>query len=1404
MPEGQFRIGGIMNILRLHRILAMVLFAVLAFGLAVASPAFAQKIWNGLGDGTSWSDGANWVGGVAPISTDLVLLDNSAKASPYSVLLPSGAITTSIVRLTIAPAAFIILTLPATNTAIPGLRVGDASAATDDIILKTGAFLINRSGTGSGNGIEANTTVNGTVRIENGASYLHNTARSASGVAPLLSTAAGTEHGLFEYDSPGTGSVAIIASGRTYGDLKLTRTSGAGTYTSSGGSVLTVRGEFWVNPGVTYTSGMTAEMRVGGHWTNYGVAVTLPPTQPLRFDGSLGPVSVTGVGTNIWNGGGTVAAAANVTVSSESSVALGGTVTDDGAFNVRGTLRINDGGAVVNYPIAWDGGQLLYYRSSSYAVNATDAAWPASSGPPTVEVHGGGITMNTARTVATVKAAGPITNAGNLTVTDTLQMNAGGSVAAAPVYGTYATLFYSTGIWAVGPEWSSGQIVGAGVPRSVTLDTGTGNTVSMPGADRYLPGVLRLTSGTLVLNAIAGDLHLGDDFMIYAAASLLPQNRKLILDGNLGVDRNIQIYATNDVAFDVLKCVDAHVGLVNIFGPIVFQLGPTNGGESLRLEGASDIHLNSNTVRFAGNTSTLAVKDGARTLFGPGVIDVTVPLTVVDGGGGGTLLFESYNLSSRVIAYLRAPVDFGTGLTTFDGGDLVLKPGGSVIRPPVYFSNSAYQTTLVYDGANFGVGPEWSAGTSEGLGVPHNVTIAAGAGNGVLLPTGDRYVPANLTLSSGELVLNATAGDLHVCAGLFDGPTGAVVCNGRTLILDGNFSASHDITLDIPWDDTLQVDHLKLDNAHVGFATKAGPAFLKLSSPSGGESLHMRGNSDLHLNGNVVLFAGGASTLAVANGARTISGPGTIQVNSPLTVTNAGSGGSFTSDVLNGLLRAPADMGAGLTTISGGSLVLKPGGSIAGNHPPSYANGATLAYDVAGAVLSGAEWSAGSGPGYPVHVTIVDGTTLYLDGGLSGSFACSGVLTVDAGADVTANLVVHEVAGPVTIGGSLVANGPITMSTLPGNDWRVDHAVTIAAPLTQNGRALVLSGSTPAGLVVEDGVPSLVRLRVTKIGSGSTNLLVNGASPAVANLEIATTGVALTTLASELTITNLLTLAGRDIVTNGHTLAIAPGASVARTSGSVRGNLQKHIAPTLAALSAQSVASLALTYEVGSASGYTPVDVTYATVASPGELTVSTTASEHPDAAASGMDAAKDVNRFWTLALDRAPDPSESFTATFHWLAIDQDPSSDFNLYDVYGKSGTWTHTVAGVRASDHTTADGLTKYGDYCVGTPTGVTSVPQGVPAVTFMRSAGPNPFHEATVIAYGLRQRSHVKVTIFDVAGQRVRTLVDDEVAAGPGTARWNGRDNSGHVVASGFYVARMEADGRKFNVPLCLVR
>ncbi|HUV29672.1 MAG TPA: FlgD immunoglobulin-like domain containing protein [Acidobacteriota bacterium] len=51
-------------------------------------------------------------------------------------------------------------------------------------------------------------------------------------------------------------------------------------------------------------------------------------------------------------------------------------------------------------------------------------------------------------------------------------------------------------------------------------------------------------------------------------------------------------------------------------------------------------------------------------------------------------------------------------------------------------------------------------------------------------------------------------------------------------------------------------------------------------------------------------------------------------------------------------------------------------------------------------------------------------------------------------------------------------------------------------------------------------------------------------------------------------------------------------------------------------------------------------------------------------------------------------------------------------------------------------------------------------------------PNPFNPSTAIKYVLPQRSHVTIEIFNVLGQRVRTLVDREQSAGAHAITWDG--------------------------------
>jgi hypothetical protein len=64
-------------------------------------------------------------------------------------------------------------------------------------------------------------------------------------------------------------------------------------------------------------------------------------------------------------------------------------------------------------------------------------------------------------------------------------------------------------------------------------------------------------------------------------------------------------------------------------------------------------------------------------------------------------------------------------------------------------------------------------------------------------------------------------------------------------------------------------------------------------------------------------------------------------------------------------------------------------------------------------------------------------------------------------------------------------------------------------------------------------------------------------------------------------------------------------------------------------------------------------------------------------------------------------------------------------------------------------------------------------------------PNPFNPSTTIEYKVPARANVEITIFNILGQKVATVVNDVHEAGSHRATWNGRDLSGKIAASGVY-------------------
>jgi hypothetical protein len=91
---------------------------------------------------------------------------------------------------------------------------------------------------------------------------------------------------------------------------------------------------------------------------------------------------------------------------------------------------------------------------------------------------------------------------------------------------------------------------------------------------------------------------------------------------------------------------------------------------------------------------------------------------------------------------------------------------------------------------------------------------------------------------------------------------------------------------------------------------------------------------------------------------------------------------------------------------------------------------------------------------------------------------------------------------------------------------------------------------------------------------------------------------------------------------------------------------------------------------------------------------------------------------------------------------------------------------------------------------TPTSVGAQPTA-PVSYNLRQNYPNPFNPSTTISFALPRASSVSLTVFNLLGQEVATLVNGELPAGTREIVWNGRDNAGRSLASGLYFYRLKA-------------
>ena len=76
------------------------------------------------------------------------------------------------------------------------------------------------------------------------------------------------------------------------------------------------------------------------------------------------------------------------------------------------------------------------------------------------------------------------------------------------------------------------------------------------------------------------------------------------------------------------------------------------------------------------------------------------------------------------------------------------------------------------------------------------------------------------------------------------------------------------------------------------------------------------------------------------------------------------------------------------------------------------------------------------------------------------------------------------------------------------------------------------------------------------------------------------------------------------------------------------------------------------------------------------------------------------------------------------------------------------------------------------------------------TYLSQNYPNPFNLETVISYLLPQRTDVQIAVYNILGQRIKTLIDQNQEAGDHSVSWDGTNANGNIIASGVYFYRLE--------------
>jgi len=446
---------------------------------------------------------------------------------------------------------------------------------------------------------------------------------------------------------------------------------------------------------------------------------------------------------------------------------------------------------------------------------------------------------------------------------------------------------------------------------------------------------------------------------------------------------------------------------------------------------------------------------------------------------------------------------------------------------------------------------------------------------------------------------------------------------------------------------------LNLSGGTFDFCTSGGGTpTLNLAgnyNQTGGTFQNTSGTLAVNFTGVDKTFERSAGTLGTANLNFNVNSPAVLTLNNDLSVS-----ASRTLTVASG---ATLNCGPNLVT-GAGAFTLSAGGTLGIGSP-------------AGIASTGA-----SGNIQTATRTFTSGAS-YLYNGTAAQVTGSGLPTA---ASAIVNLTITNAAG-VTLSGNASVTGTLRLA---------DGAVSYG------GNTLTLGNG--ANIIRETGsLPSApafgATVNVTYAGSTAVN---SGPELPVTTSILATLtnnnsgGV---TLTATPTVNTRLTLNSGKLITGAFQINLASAATV--VGGSAGSYVDGAVQKAFSTGSGQS-----FTFPIGDAANYTPVAMSSINVTAAGSLKASTTGSEHPNVAGSGLNASRSVNRHYTLTNSGTSLAISTAAATFNFVPGDVDSGANTAAFVVRRFSGgAWTATTTGTRTATSTAITGLAGLGDFAIG---------------------------------------------------------------------------------------------------------